>query len=190
MPDLTSLQLVSGTVWPRGSTLIFSSYVGSDPAFTVHPQKNIRKIKHPKKIFEILATPKNIPILYLDLKKDPKMHRTDPKTSPILWRSPPPKKKYSQNLHTPKSIHLFENPQKILKFRIWTPKNSLSLRICENIGVPPPPPRPLGCVVAVERLPALHYSIDIIFLSFGIMGFHCGTLKLIEGHWWDLNGRH
>ena len=27
------------------------------------------------------------------------------------------------------------------------------------------------CVAAVERLPALHYSVDIIFLSFGIMGF-------------------
>ena len=27
------------------------------------------------------------------------------------------------------------------------------------------------CVAAVERLPALHYSEDFIFLSFGIMGF-------------------
>ena len=26
------------------------------------------------------------------------------------------------------------------------------------------------CVAAVERLPALHYSVDFIFLSFGIMG--------------------
>ena len=26
-------------------------------------------------------------------------------------------------------------------------------------------------VAAVERLPALHYSVDVIFLSFGIMGF-------------------
>ena len=54
-----------------GGTLIFSAYVGSDPASTVHPPKNIRNFKHPKKIFEILATPKNIPILYLDLKKRP-----------------------------------------------------------------------------------------------------------------------
>ena len=29
----------------------------------------------------------------------------------------------------------------------------------------------LDCVAAVERLPALHYSVDFIFLSFGIMGF-------------------
>ena len=27
------------------------------------------------------------------------------------------------------------------------------------------------CVAAVERLPALHYSVDFIFLSFGIIGF-------------------
>ena len=38
--------------------------------------------------------------------------------------------------------------------------------------------RDRDCVVAVERLPALHYSVDCIFLSFGIMGFHCGILKL------------
>ena len=27
------------------------------------------------------------------------------------------------------------------------------------------------CVAAVERLPALHYSVDFNSLSFGIMGF-------------------
>ena len=27
------------------------------------------------------------------------------------------------------------------------------------------------CVATVERLPAFHYSVDFIFLSFGIMGF-------------------
>ena len=27
------------------------------------------------------------------------------------------------------------------------------------------------CVAAVERLPALHYSVGFIFLSFGIIGF-------------------
>ena len=34
-----------------------------------------------------------------------------------------------------------------------------------------------GCVAAVERLSALHYSVDFIFLS-----CHCETLKLLEGH--------
>ena len=27
------------------------------------------------------------------------------------------------------------------------------------------------CVAAVEHLPALHYSVDFILFSFGIMGF-------------------
>ena len=41
------------------------------------------------------------------------------------------------------------------------------------------------CVAPVERLPALHYSVEFIFLSFGIMGF------IVElGHWWPLNGRN
>ena len=38
------------------------------------------------------------------------------------------------------------------------------------------------CVTAVECLPALHYSVDFIFLSFLDQGFHCGILKLLEGH--------
>ena len=38
------------------------------------------------------------------------------------------------------------------------------------------------CVAAVECLPALHYSVDLIFLSFWDHRFHCGTLKLLEGH--------
>ena len=37
------------------------------------------------------------------------------------------------------------------------------------------------CVAAVKRLPALHNSVDLIFLSFWDHGFHCGTLKLLEG---------
>ena len=65
-------------------TLIFSTYVGSDPASTVHPKKISGISSTQKQIFEILATQKNIPILYLDLKKDPKLHRNDPQTSPIL----------------------------------------------------------------------------------------------------------
>ena len=51
-----------------GGTLIFSAYVGSDPASTVHPNQEFQALQ---KIFEILATQKNIPILYLDLKKIP-----------------------------------------------------------------------------------------------------------------------
>ena len=34
-----------------------------------------------------------------------------------------------------------------------------------------------GCVAAVERFPALQYSVDFIFLSFEIMGFIVETLN-------------
>ena len=30
--------------------------------------------------------------------------------------------------------------------------------------------------------PTLHFSVYFIFLSFWDHGFHCGTLKLLEGH--------
>ena len=43
----------------EGGTLIFSSYVGSGPASTVHPKK-IWNFKHPKIIFEILPCTKKI----------------------------------------------------------------------------------------------------------------------------------
>ena len=49
-----------------GGTLVISSYVGSGPTSTVHP-KNISGISSTPKIFELLATQKNIPNLYLDL---------------------------------------------------------------------------------------------------------------------------
>ena len=37
--------------------------------------------------------------------------------------------------------------------------------------------RDWDCVAAVERLPALHYSEDFIFLSFGIIGFIVSLCK-------------
>ena len=76
--------LGDGSFGPQGDTLLFSPYVGSGPASTVHP-KNIRNFKHPKKIFEILSTQKISPFCTLPLIKDPKMHRNGPKYRPILW---------------------------------------------------------------------------------------------------------
>ena len=46
------------------------------------------------------------------------------------------------------------------------------------------------CVAAVERLPALHYSVDFIFLSYGIMGslWNFETIKesLMKPKWQKL----
>ena len=89
-------------------------------------------------MFEILATQKNIPILYIDLKKkDTKLHRNDPQTSPILrW----PQKNIHKIYIPPKNINFSENPKKYWNSEFWTQKNGPSLRMCENIIVPPPPP--------------------------------------------------
>ena len=38
------------------------------------------------------------------------------------------------------------------------------------------------CVVAVERLPALHNMCRFHFLVLWDHGFHCGTLNLLESH--------
>ena len=70
------------------------------------------------------------------------MHRNDPQTGPILWwHPPPPPKKKKKNIHKifipPKNIHFSQNPQKYWNSEFQTPKNSLSLCMCENIRVPP-----------------------------------------------------
>ena len=62
---------------PQGGTLIFSSYLGSGPASTVHPKKNIRNFKHPKKYLKFWQPSKNPQFCTLTLRKDPKMHRND-----------------------------------------------------------------------------------------------------------------
>ena len=110
-----------------------------------------------KKISVISSTPKNIwnftnpkiypPFCTMTLRKEHKMHRNDPKYSPILWWPPPPpqKKKYPQNLHTPKNIHFFWKTPKILKFKILNPKKwpELMYEWKYQESTPPPPP-PLG----------------------------------------------
>ena len=53
-----------------GGTLMFSSYVGLDPASTAYPQKYLEYQAYTK-IFEILATPKNIHILYNETQERP-----------------------------------------------------------------------------------------------------------------------
>ena len=94
------------------------------------PPKNIRNFKHPKKIFEILATPKNIPNLYLDLKKDPKLHRNDPQTSPILWWPP-------KNIHKifipQKNIHFLKTPKNI-EIQKFTPQKIGRAYVCVKIS--------------------------------------------------------
>ena len=60
-----------------GGTLIIFFIRRLGPSIYRSPQK-ISGISSTPKIFEILANKKTLPILYLDLKRDPKMHRNDP----------------------------------------------------------------------------------------------------------------
>ena len=124
------------TLEPQGGTLIFSAYLGSDPASTVHPQKISGISSTPKKIFGILETKKIILILYLDLKKILKCIEMTLKLAQFCDDP----KKYPQNLHTPQKFSFFRKPLKILKFRILNQNKCPSLRMCEHIRVPPPPP--------------------------------------------------
>ena len=83
-------------------------------ASTVSP-KNIRSIRHTPKINLKLATPKNISILYLDLKKNEKKPRMF-RNSPVLrW---PPKISTVSSYLTP----THPTPQKIFIFLKKKPK--------------------------------------------------------------------
>ena len=65
--------IVVSTAQQGGGVLSFFLYTQARTQHIHLPRtpKNIRNFKHPKKIFEFLAIPKNTPILYLDLKKRP-----------------------------------------------------------------------------------------------------------------------
>ena len=94
-----------------GGSLIFSSYVGSGPASTLHPIKISGLSSTPKNIWNFNNPPKISPILYmyLDLlEKTLKCIEITPKYSPILlWT---------------KNIHQIFLPPKIFIF-LKTPKN-------------------------------------------------------------------
>ena len=103
----------------QGGTPNFSSYEGSGPASTVHPQNISGSSNTPKKIFEILATPKNIPhsVPWLS-ERTLKCIEMTPKYSPILWWPP-------KNIHEvliPQKYLFFRKPPKILKFKFLSPK--------------------------------------------------------------------
>ena len=164
-----SLTPRSYVIWnPQGGGGGYSNFFRMHrpgPSIYRSPQKNIRNFKHPKKIIEILATQKISQFCTLTLKKDPKLQRNDPQTSPILWW---PQKNIQKIFIPQKNIHSSENPQKYWNSEFWTPKNGPSLRMCENIRVPPPPPWAEAFVVictplaiAVPNLNAVRVHINL-----------------------------
>ena len=145
-----------------GGNLIFSAYVGSDPASTVHPPKILEISSTPKKIFEIFATKKYPDSVYLSLEKTLKYIEITPKTSPILgWPQ-----KNIHKIFRPKKIFFFlKTPKNIEIQNFYPPKNGPSLRMCENIRVPPPPwglvnliSKDASLVFYLSVYPLFHYS--------------------------------
>ena len=102
-----------------GGVLSFFYIHRLGPSIYRSPPKNIRNFKHPQKIFEILATLKNTPILYIYLKKKTlKCIELTPEFSPILlWPQ-----KNIHKIFIPKKYSFFWKPPKILKFKILNPK--------------------------------------------------------------------
>ena len=66
-----------------------------------------------------------------------------------------------------KHVLLYEK-NKVSPLHLLLPKHNLFKNICDFTTA-----SDWDCVAAVERLPVLHYSVDFIFLSFGIMGLIC-----------------
>ena len=103
---------------PRGGTLIFSPYVGSGPASTVYPKKD-QEFQAPQNNIWNFSNPKKYPPFgTLPLRKDPKMHRNDPKYRPILW--------WPQNIirkiFIPKKIFNFRKTQKNIEIQNFEPQ--------------------------------------------------------------------
>ena len=69
---------------PRGGTLIFSSYIGSGPASTLHPKKISEISSTPKKYLKFLQPQKYLNSVYLLYEKTLNYIEITPKTSPIL----------------------------------------------------------------------------------------------------------
>ena len=121
-----------------GGTLIFSSYVGSDPASIVHPKKISGISSTPKKYLKFQQPKKKSQFCTLTLKKTLKCIEMTLKLAKFCDDP----KKYPQNLHTPKKYLLFWKPKKYWNSEFWPPKDSPSRRMFENIRVHPPPPPP------------------------------------------------
>ena len=109
------------------------------PSIYRSPQKNIRNFKYPKKIFEILATQKNIPILYLDFKK--KTLNCIEMTLKLAQSCEDPKKISTKSSY-PQKIFIFLKIQKNIEIQNFKPQKMGRAYVCVKISEYPPPPPP------------------------------------------------
>ena len=122
-------------------TLIFSSYVGSGPASTVHnpppPKKKYQEFQAPQINIWNYSNPKNI--LHSapwPSEKTLKCIEMTSYYSPILFWPP---KDIHKIFIPPKIFSFLKTPHIYWNSKFWTPKNCQSLRMYKNIRVPPPP---------------------------------------------------
>ena len=88
-------------------------------------------------MWNFLATPKNTPILYIDLIKDPKCIDLTPKYSPILWWPP----KISTESSYQKKIFIFLKTPKNIEIQNFQPKKwPKPTYVWKYQSTPPPPP--------------------------------------------------
>ena len=104
------------------------------PSIYRSPPKNIRNFKHPKKIFEILATQKNISILYLDLKKT--LNCIEMTLKLAQFCDDP--KKISTKSSYPQKIFIFLKTQKNIEIQNFEPQKMGRAYVCVKISEYPP----------------------------------------------------
>ena len=119
-----------------GGTLIFSAYVGSDPASTVHPKKISGISSTPKKNWNFSNPQKISQFCTLTLKKTLKCIE---KTLKLAHFCVDPQKISTKSSY-PKKILFFLKTPKNMKFRILNPKKwSEPTYVCKYQSTPPPP---------------------------------------------------
>ena len=149
-----------------GGTLIFSAYVGSDPASTVHPKK-YQKFQAPQKnIWNFSNPPKISQFCTLTLKKDPKLHRNDPQTSPFCDDP----KKISTKSSYPKKIFIFLKTPKNIEIQNFEPKKMdrayvYVKRKYQSTPTPPHPPPPPGFLHLDKTLCVWIFDIVLIITN-------------------------
>ena len=123
-----------GAFKPRGGTLIFSAYVGSDPASTVHPKK-YQKFQAPQKNIWNFCNPKKYPdSVYLPEEKTLKYIEITPKTSPIFgWPQ-----KNIHKIFIPKKIFIFLKTPKNIEIQKFDPKKMVQAYVYTKISEYPP----------------------------------------------------
>ena len=121
-----------------GGTLIFSAYVGLDPASTVHPQKISGISSTPKQYLKFKQPPKISQLCTSTLKKTLKCIEMTLKLAQFCDDP----KKISTKSSYPKKIFIFLKTPKNIEIQNFEPQKIARAYVCVKISEHPPPPPP------------------------------------------------